>query len=114
MGEMILEQLMAGGEAAPAADLPPSIPDPEAGTAAAPEMATSTAAAPASEVETLKNMLGLADEYGRIPTVTEQERAQIEQARTILQRLLASNEKMSDQMTGATPALRKAFGGAGG
>lgn len=58
-------------------------------------------------------MLGLADAYKGIPTVTEQERAQIEKVTSVLQTLLASNEKMSDQMTGATPALRKAYGGGG-
>lgn len=105
-----LEMLMGGGGGAAApADMPPSIPDPEAGAAAPPAPSGG-----GGEVETLKSMLGLADEYKRLPSVTEQERAQIEKATTILQSLLASNEKMSDQMSGATPALRKALGGPGG
>lgn len=109
----ILEAL--GGAGAPAApDLPPSIPDPEAGAAPVGSGPSSgTGAAPASEVQTLKDLLGLADTYKTIGTVTEQERAQMEKVTTILQTLLASNEKMSDQMTGATPALRKAFGAGG-
>lgn len=108
MGEMILEQLMGGG----GGGLPPSIPDPEPQAAAAP--APSPAPAPSGEVETLKALLGMARDYTVIPSVTEQERAQMEKVTTIVQTLLASNEKMSDQMTGATPALRKAYGGAGG
>jgi hypothetical protein len=104
-----LEQIMGGGgAAAPPADLPPSMPDPEAGAAAA---------APAggdSEVATLKNMLGLANEYKAMPTTTEQESAQMEQVTSIIQKLLASNESMTMKSTGATPELKKAFGGAGG
>jgi len=61
-------------------------------------------------VQTLKDMLGMADGYKSISSVTEQERAQMEKVTSVLQTLLASNEKMSDQMTGATPALRKAYG----
>jgi hypothetical protein len=111
----ILDELMGGG----GADVPPSIPDPEAGaaSAAAGGAATAPAAETASrgEIETLKQLLGLADDYKRIPSVTEQERAQMEQVTSVVQKLLASNEQMSDQMSGATPALRKAFaGGAGG
>ncbi len=95
---------------APMEEMPPSIPDPEA--MAAPGAAPPTeGAAPASEVQTLKDLLGMANSFKGIGTVTEQERSQIEKVTTILQQLLASNEKMSDQMTGATPALRKAFGG---
>lgn len=103
-----MESLMGAG--AGGAEMPPAIPDPEPPTSlpASPETA-----APASEVETLKSLLGLADEYRSIPTVSEQERVQIEKVTTILQTLLAQNEKMSDQLTGATPALRKAFGAGG-
>ena len=108
----ILEQLAGAGGGAPA-DLPPSIPDPEA--AAAPNSGPLAAAppgetSPPSEVQTLKDMLGMADGYKSISSVTEQERAQMEKVTSVLQTLLASNEKMSDQMTGATPALRKAYG----
>lgn len=108
----VIEQLMSAG----GGDVPPSIPDPEAGAAPAagvPTTAPSAGGAPASEVQTLKDLLGLADSYKSIGTVTEQERAQMEKVTTIIQTLLASNEKMSDQMSGATPALRKAFGAGG-
>jgi hypothetical protein len=96
----------AGGGGAPA-DLPPSIPDPEAG------MLPPESAGGGDEVGTLKEMLGLADTYKSLPTVTEQERAKMEKATTVLQDLLASNEKMSEQLTGAAPAMRKAFGPVG-
>jgi hypothetical protein len=117
----VLDQLLAPGGTPPAAapaDLPPSIPDPGAAAAGATPPATPAATpdavdAPNSEVGVLKEMLGLVDAYKGIPTVTEQERAQAEKVGTILQSLLASNEKMSDQVTGATPALRKAYGGGG-
>jgi hypothetical protein len=98
----ILTMLEGAGGGAPA-ELPPSIPDPEAGAMEPPTGG-------GSEVDTLKEMLGLGRQYLDIPTVTEQERAQMEKATTVLQQLLASNEKMSEQLTGAAPAMRKAFG----
>ena len=62
-----------------------------------------------SESDLLKAMLTFAHDYKALPTVTEQERLQMEQATTILQRLLASNEKLGDQATGGSPAMRKLF-----
>lgn len=116
-----------GGD--PFGGLPPSIPDPEAAAApAGPSAPPDLGAAPAEagpppqegppagggdEVSTLKDLLGMADSYKSIGTVTEQERAQMEQVTSILQKLLASNEKMSQQLTGANPATMKAFGGPG-
>lgn len=67
-------------------------------------------APPADEVGTLKDLLGLADSYLSLPTVTEQERAKMQKVTTVLQELLASNEKMAEQVSGAQPALRKLFG----
>ena len=77
---------------------------------AAPPPAAEPPGGGGDEVGTLKQLLSIADSFKQIGTVTEQERAQIEKVTTILQTLLAQNEKMSDQMTGATPALRKAYG----
>lgn len=119
----IIEQLMAGApaEAAPAApeapaELPPSIPDPELGAAPDPMMGGPEmmgAAAPpqggGSETDDLQNILGLTNMLKQRPSVTHQERSQLEQVTSILQKLLAGNEKMSDQVMGTSPALRKIF-----
>ena len=106
----ILDQLLGGGDPAASgglpptagADLPPSIPDPEA---AAPAPSTG-----GDEVGTLKEMLGLGRAYLDLPTVTEQERVNMEKATTILQTLLAGNEKLGEQTTGTAAMQRKVFG----
>lgn len=56
----------------------------------------------ASIIEHISSIMGL-------PTVTEQERAQMMKAQQIFQSLLANNEKMQDQATGGSPMLRKAL-----
>lgn len=90
---------IGGGAGAPPADLPPEIPDPDA-----------PAAAPQDEVGSLRALIAQAREYIAIPTVQEAERLEMEKVTTILQKLLAQNERMSDQVTGATPQMRKALG----
>ncbi len=108
----ILDEILGGGTPAGAPpDLPPSIPDPEAaaaGPAAAPP--AGPPGMPSEEVAALKDMLGMADGYMALATVTEQERAQMQKVTSVLQTLLASNEKMAEQVSGAQPALRKAYG----
>ncbi len=109
----ILDQLLGGADPAAGGlpptggELPPSIPDPEA-AAAAP-------AAPAGgdEVSTLKDMLGLAGAYLELPTVTEQEKVQMQKATTIFQTLLAQNEKLGEQISGTSAGQRKVFGQGG-
>lgn len=67
-----------------------------------------------SELEALDAVLSAIDGYMQIPTVSEQERLLAEKMSTIAQQLKASNEKMADQISGGSPAARKAFGGGGG
>lgn len=62
------------------------------------------------EVESLKALIGMTQEYMEIPGVTEQERNQAIRAQSIFQKLLADNERMEDQTMGTSPALRKALG----
>lgn len=88
-------------------ELPPEIPDPEAPLEASP-------VGGGSEVEVLRQLIELARQYLAIPTVEESERLEVEKTTTIFQKLLAQNEKMSDQITGADPATRKALGPSGG
>lgn len=116
----VLEQLLGGGGGAPvegapvavppdAGALPPEIDDPEPDLAPAP-------AAPqggTDEVGVLKQLIDLGRQYTDIPTVEESERLEMEKATTIFQKLLASNEKMADSLTGADPATRKALGAGG-
>ncbi len=92
---------MAGG------DLPSEIPDPEAPLEAAPVGGN-------TEVDILRQLISLVREYTAIPTVEERERLEAEKTSTIFQKLLADNEKMSDSLTGADPAMRKALGGPSG
>lgn len=114
--DTVLAALGGGGDPAATGpvpgglDLPPSMPDPEA--AAAPPVDGGPGGAPpaSDEVGTLKDMLGLSDAYLQLPTVTEQERAKMQKVTTVIQELLASNEKMAEQVSGAQPALRKLFG----
>lgn len=106
----ILDELF-GAEGAPAggappADLPLEIPDPEP-----PEQALEAdPVGGGSEVDVLRQLITLGREYTAIPTVEERERLEMEKATTIFQKLLADNEKMSDSLTGADPAMRKALG----
>lgn len=65
---------------------------------------------PLSEVEALDAILMACHDYAAIPTVEESERLEIEKVTTIVQQLKAKNEKMSDSITGANPAMRKALG----
>jgi hypothetical protein len=104
----ILDQLLGGGAPAGAdvpmtagSEPPLTIPDPE------PQLA---AGGGRDEVTVLKDLLGLIQEYRSIPTVEETERLEAAKADTILQKLLADNQKMADGLTGADPAVRKALG----
>lgn len=75
--------------------------------------------APPMEEEPNMDVESETDEYASIiehisavmelPTVTEQERAQMMKAQQIFQGLLASNEKMQDQASGGSQMLRKAL-----
>jgi hypothetical protein len=97
---MVMDALMGGG-----GGLPPEIPDPEA-PAAPPAGPTGGG----NEVDTLKTLITMGRDYTAIPTVTEKERLQMEKCLTIFQQLLAENESMANQLTGADPALQKALG----
>jgi hypothetical protein len=57
----------------------------------------------------LKDLVTSTKAYMEIPSVDENERLEATKALQIFQKLLASNEKMSDQVSGASPALRKAL-----
>ena len=103
----VLESIFGGPGAGAAGGLPPEIPDPEA----PPEPA---AAGGATEVDILRQLISLTRDYTAIPSVDERERLEAEKATTIFQKLLADNEKMSDKLTGADPAVRKALGSSGG
>jgi hypothetical protein len=96
------------------APLPPDGLPPDIG-AGPPPTATELPAIPAaggdSEVDLLKAMIVSAHDYLDLPTVEEHERLQMEKVTTILQQLLAANQKMSDQATGASAQTRKLLGG---
>jgi hypothetical protein len=98
------EMMGAGAPAAPAAGGPdlaallgptPGVDDPAEG---------------GSEIDALDAILMACDAYIAIPSVTEQERYVIEQCKSNVQKLKAQNEKMADQISGGTPAARKALG----
>jgi hypothetical protein len=61
------------------------------------------------EVVALDAILAAIDAYIQIPSVDENEKLQAEKMSTIAQQLKAANQKMSDQISGANPALRKAL-----
>jgi hypothetical protein len=63
-----------------------------------------------SELDALDDILVACRAYMAIPTVEESERLEMEKVTTIVQGLKAKNEKMADQMSGGSPALRKALG----
>lgn len=63
-----------------------------------------------SELDALDIILTGIDNYMAIPTVSEQERLIMEKCSTMVQQLKAQNEKMSDQISGGSPAARKVFG----
>jgi hypothetical protein len=63
-----------------------------------------------SELDALEQISIAVDAYMQIPTVEESERLIAERIKTMVQQLKANNEKMSDQMSGGSPALRKALG----
>lgn len=63
-----------------------------------------------SEVDALDGILMAIDAYIAIPSVSEQERLMAEKMKTMAQQLKAQNEKMADDLSGNTPALRKAVG----
>src|SRR5262245_13458552 len=88
---------MGGGGPPEAAEQTPGVDNPEGG----------------SEVEALDVILAAIDNYMGIPTVSEQERLIMEKCSTMVQQLKAQNEKMSDQISGGSPAARKVFGGGG-
>ena len=63
-----------------------------------------------SELDALDAILMSIDDYIAIPTVSEQERLQAEQMKTMAQKLKADNEKMADEISGENPAMRKSLG----
>jgi hypothetical protein len=63
---------------------------------------------PVSEVQGYSEVIDSITSLMELPSVTEQERAQMLKAVAIFQGLLADNEKMEEQ-AGANPALRKAL-----
>src|SRR5215831_12043800 len=67
-----------------------------------------------SEPEALDNVLSAIDDYMSIGTLSEQDKLIAEKMSTMAQQLKASNEKMSDQLSGGSPAARKALSGAAG
>jgi hypothetical protein len=92
-----LAALLGGGPppgGPPEGQLPP--PTPEGGEGA-------------GEIDSLKGLLGMGQDYMQIPGVTEGEKAQMMKALNIIQKLLADNEKMEDQVMGGSQAQRKAL-----
>jgi hypothetical protein len=63
-----------------------------------------------SEVDALDQVLMAIDAYIAIPSVSEQERLVAEKMKTMAQQLKADNEKMADEISGGSPAQRKAVG----
>jgi hypothetical protein len=80
----------------------------------APEGGPTPGADAGGEIDALDAILAAIDNYMSIPTVSEQERLMAEKMSTLAQQLKASNEKMADQISGGSPAARKAFGSGGG
>jgi hypothetical protein len=102
-------EFMAGGPpAAPAAPMGGGGPDLAA--LLGPTPGVDDPAEGGSEVDALDQILIACDAYIAIPSVTEQERLEIEKCKTAVQKLKAQNEKMADEMGGTTPAMRKAVG----
>lgn len=64
---------------------------------------------PSSEVDALDAIMASMEAYLQIPSVDEQERLAIEKCKTAVQQLKAKNQQMVDQVTGASPSLRKAL-----
>lgn len=62
------------------------------------------------ELDALDQIAMAIDAYIQLPTVEEGERLIAEKMKTMVQQLKAQNEKMSDEITGGNPALRKALG----
>jgi hypothetical protein len=105
---------MIAGRAAPAGP-PPDLAallggGPPAGPPAPVRLPGVDAPAGGSELDALDDILAACEAYKAIPTVEESERLEIEKVTTIVQGLKAQNEKMSDEITGGSPALRKALG----
>jgi len=90
---------------------PASEPAPPLDFGGAPELPPLPPAGGDSEVDILKSLVVGIGDYKSLPSVTEQERAQIGQAEVIVQRLLAANEKLADSAMGTTTANRKLFAG---
>jgi hypothetical protein len=63
-----------------------------------------------SELDALDQIAIAIDAYIQIPTVEESERLIAEKMKTMVQQLKAQNEKMADQVSGGSPAQRKAIG----
>lgn len=88
----------------------PAAPPPDFGPPVAEEIPP-PAAGGGNEVDTLKQLIDMGRGYLDIPSVEESERSEMMKALGIFQKLLASNQKMADQATGATPQNRKLLGG---
>jgi len=68
---------------------------------------------PGDEIDSLKTLIQMGQDYMSIQSVDETERLEMTKALTIFQKLLSENQKMSDQATGSSPQNRKLLGGVG-
>jgi hypothetical protein len=108
---------MAGPAAAGGGGPPPDLAallgggGPGGGTPPA-EAAAPQEGMPTSEADALDAILQAVEAYMGLPSVDEGERLQMEKVTTIVQQVKAQNQKMEDQVTGASPSLRKALAGA--
>src|SRR5262245_59272110 len=99
-----------GGGPPPDAGPPPAGPPPDLAPPG-PTPGADNPEAGGSELDALDVILAGIENYMAIPTVLEQERLIAEKMSTMAQQLKAQNEKMSDQISGGSPAARKVFGG---
>ena len=74
---------------------------------APPEAPPEEPAAPTSEVDAIRAILDAIETYKTIGSVDESERLIAEKMSTMAQQLLANNEKMADELTGGSSAMRK-------
>lgn len=109
-----LASLLAGGAAGGGGPDPAPGPQDPAGGPYGPDKGTGpdeshdTAAHAHDEISSLKQMLGLGHHYMSINTVEPSEAHAMSKAVMILTKLLADNQQQTDQITGGSPAMRKA------